>query len=682
MKKIIIILLIITVVVGIIVYTRNGEESPYTFEKVQKRNIQQTVSVTGSVEADPKVELQFQQSGQIKEIYVEEGQFVEQGTLLASLDNDDLSIQMKATRSTLAYNQAKLDQAIAGATTEEIKLQEIAVEQAKLDLENSEQSLEDLEDLNDEKINAAELTVSKAEINLEKAENDLEYTKKINEEKIETAELDVNHAEEELINSGTSVTNTESTYEQNLNNAYEDIIPKMDNALLTLDENIQAINDILGVETSSIVPTTIKLGSKDSAGLNEAENNYKIAKDSVINAKSVYETWALEKDRESIEEVVNEISESLEITKSALDDTYEVLEKSVTTGETGIASDKKTFMDMIAAEKNSNHTAYSNLRNAYQDIQTAIISEDTNTHTAKTSENTKQNLYEQAVKTLDTITINAENDIKNATIIVQTRQNELDQAKQSYDESIISTEKQENDLLAQIESKKLSIKNAEATLEKLIAPPREVDLRSLQANISKSQADIEKASYNYDQTVLKAPVDGFVVRINKDKGENIVASEVFIIINSPDLLITSNVSETDIAKVKLEDKVTMTFDAFDFSEEFTGQVVEIAPAETVIDGVIYYQVKSSFELENGKEIRSGMTANLKIITSLKEETLAIPLRAVKYEEQKRLVQYLEGEEVKDKEIKTGLEGDQYVEILEGLEEGEEIITFIKYEYSL
>ena len=72
-----------------------------------------------------------------------------------------------------------------------------------------------------------------------------------------------------------------------------------------------------------------------------------------------------------------------------------------------------------------------------------------------------------------------------------------------------------------------------------------------------------------------------------------------------------------------------------------------------------------------------MTANIDVISAKKENVLRLPLRAVKDEEGTYYVEMLQNGEPVKKEVAIGLKGDTFYEILSGVSEGEEIITFVR-----
>jgi multidrug efflux pump subunit AcrA (membrane-fusion protein) len=89
--------------------------------------------------------------------------------------------------------------------------------------------------------------------------------------------------------------------------------------------------------------------------------------------------------------------------------------------------------------------------------------------------------------------------------------------------------------------------------------------------------------------------------------------------------------------------------------------------------VIYYKATSVFDVEDAR-IKSGMTVNLDIQTDKKEDVLYLPYYVVKERNGDRYVQVLENGKLKEKIIKTGLEGETMIEIIEGLAEGEKVVV--------
>ncbi|MBT4542151.1 MAG: hypothetical protein HOC34_04305, partial [Candidatus Magasanikbacteria bacterium] len=159
------------------------------------------------------------------------------------------------------------------------------------------------------------------------------------------------------------------------------------------------------------------------------------------------------------------------------------------------------------------------------------------------------------------------------------------------------------------------------------------------------------------------------------------ANQEVITLISSQLTIEVDVSESDIAKVSIGDNVNITLDAFGDDTIFNGSVVSVEPGETEISGVIYYKTDIVLEEITEVDVRSGMTANIDIITNMKEQALTVPQRAIIKKDGKQIVRILTNEktgEFFEREVVSGIRGDAgQTEIISGIEEGEKIITFIK-----
>ena len=106
-------------------------------------------------------------------------------------------------------------------------------------------------------------------------------------------------------------------------------------------------------------------------------------------------------------------------------------------------------------------------------------------------------------------------------------------------------------------------------------------------------------------------------------------------------------------------------------------MIKIEPAETIIQGVVYYKVTVGFD-EPDERMKSGMTANVDIITETKENVLAVPQGAVLAKDGQKMVRILEGKDIKEVKVETGIRGSRgEIEILSGLKKGDRVITFIK-----
>ncbi|MDP2812314.1 MAG: efflux RND transporter periplasmic adaptor subunit [bacterium] len=223
-----------------------------------------------------------------------------------------------------------------------------------------------------------------------------------------------------------------------------------------------------------------------------------------------------------------------------------------------------------------------------------------------------------------------------------------------------------------------SLNLAKAKLDLKQAPARDFEIDAANAKIRQAEATLNRYLSNWSETIIKAPVEGIISKVNFDKGEQTsLSSPVISMIGLSEMEIKVDVPESDITKLAIGDPVNITLDAFSAEDKFFGTVTFVDPASTLIDGVVYYKVTISFNQKDDR-LKSGMTADLTINTDSRTGVMVVPSRAVIYREDKKYVQVLVNGQLAEKEVTTGLKGDGgLVEILSGLNEGEEVITYIK-----
>lgn len=219
---------------------------------------------------------------------------------------------------------------------------------------------------------------------------------------------------------------------------------------------------------------------------------------------------------------------------------------------------------------------------------------------------------------------------------------------------------------------------AKARLDLKEAPARDFEIQAAQARIRQAEATLNRYYSNFSDTIIKAPVEGIISKVNFDKGEQTsMSTPVISMIGLSEMQVKVDVPESDIIKLEVGDQVDITLDAFSSEDKFFGTLTFIDPASTLIDGVVYYKVTISLNQKDDR-IKSGMTADLTINTDSRTAVMVVPSRAVIYREDKKYVQVLVNDLLEEKEVSTGLKGDGgLIEIVSGLSEGEEVITYIK-----
>jgi len=235
-----------------------------------------------------------------------------------------------------------------------------------------------------------------------------------------------------------------------------------------------------------------------------------------------------------------------------------------------------------------------------------------------------------------------------------------------------------------ISSYKIALTKAESQLALKKAPARDEDIALYKAQIISAQGQVDSAQVAVNNTIISAPVKGTITQVDTKIGQLATATLPVITLQDVDSLhIESDVSEANIAYLKIGQNIDYTFDALGPDKHYAGIILTINPASTVISGIVNYKIKGSLDSQSGdnEDIKPGMTANLTIMVAKKDNTLAIPYSAIINKNKKqyvRLITDAKNKTYKEVEIKTGLQADGgLVEILSGLEDGQEVVTYLK-----
>lgn len=229
-------------------------------------------------------------------------------------------------------------------------------------------------------------------------------------------------------------------------------------------------------------------------------------------------------------------------------------------------------------------------------------------------------------------------------------------------------------------------------------------------NIQSAAATVNEARESLERTTIYAPIDGTISKLDAELGERVVGTqqmagtEILRVANLNSMEVEVDVNENDIVKVSIGDSTNVEVDAY-LKRQFKGIVTSIAnSAETALtaDQVTNFKVKvrilpeSYADLTEGKDenyspFRPGMTATVDIITQKREKAIGVPISAIVIKtdttstytlnvsetplnERFECVFVKKGDEATLRVITTGIQDDKNIEILTGIEAGEEVIT--------
>jgi len=221
----------------------------------------------------------------------------------------------------------------------------------------------------------------------------------------------------------------------------------------------------------------------------------------------------------------------------------------------------------------------------------------------------------------------------------------------------------------------LDVSNSQLTLSKTGATIDDVSAQ--EAVVEQAEANLNAAKARLAKSIIYSPINGVVTKIDAKIGQTIQSGVPAIsIISYGQYQVDSYIPEADIAKIQIGQRATTTLDAYGTDEYFETVVIKIDPAETVLSGVPTYKVTFKFASSSDSRIKSGMTANLDILTGQKNDVISVPSRSVFTKNSTKFVKLVDKDnKLVETAVTTGLRGvDGFVEITSGLKEGDIIVS--------
>jgi HlyD family secretion protein len=224
-------------------------------------------------------------------------------------------------------------------------------------------------------------------------------------------------------------------------------------------------------------------------------------------------------------------------------------------------------------------------------------------------------------------------------------------------------------------AQKIVVQRVQNELDLKLAGATPDQIAAQVAQVKQAEANSQSIRAQLSKTRLIAPFDGVVTTQDAKIGEIANAGAgITKVISSKAFQIEAHVPEADIAKISIGDNARVTLDAYGSDVPFNARVVRIDPAETVIEGVSTYTTTFEF-LKDDTRIKSGMTANIDVVTEAHENVLTVPQWTLGGTNSERTVMVKRGERVSTVTIVVGLRGsDGTVEVTSGLKEGDTVVV--------
>jgi RND family efflux transporter MFP subunit len=197
-----------------------------------------------------------------------------------------------------------------------------------------------------------------------------------------------------------------------------------------------------------------------------------------------------------------------------------------------------------------------------------------------------------------------------------------------------------------------------------------------QLQCEQAQANVADAATRLGYTKIYAPIAGVVSTVTTQEGETVAASfaaPTFVtLLDLTRLEVWAYVDETDIGRIHIGQPARFTVDTYG-EREFEGKVTAIHPKAEIRDNVVNYVAVVKFDAPRDYVLRPEMTTTVNIDLQRRNNTLALPVRAVHREGGRQFIQYRNGGKIERRWVTTGVRDDNYQEIIDGLHEGEEVL---------
>lgn len=226
----------------------------------------------------------------------------------------------------------------------------------------------------------------------------------------------------------------------------------------------------------------------------------------------------------------------------------------------------------------------------------------------------------------------------------------------------------------------------------------ELAVKSAEFQVKSAENSLKEARDNLKRTTLIAPMDGTVTGLNVELGERVVGTaqmagtELMRISDLRRMEVVVDVNENDIVRIKVGDSADVKVDAF-LGHKFKAVVTEVRNAANVnaaagVNQVTNFRVTlevdpasySSLIADFGTQpLRSGMTATVDVRTKIERGVPSVPVEAVALRSDStstdpvEVVFVLDGSSVRQVRVKTGIQDENYIQVVSGLAGGEEVV---------
>lgn len=634
-----------------------SETVKYVTSAAKKGMLISSISGAGQISAENQVDIKPKVSGDIINITVKQGQEVKKGDLIAEIDAKDAIRTVSDTSSALATAKLELDELLSPPDKLNLLQAENAVAGAKASLDK--------------------LLAPADPSDILQAENSLIVAK----EALEKLKLSQQINYQQALEAKTSV-------ENNLNDGYESAYNQIAEVSLNLPDILTKLHTILfskeiadntsyvlhnpndDLLTGSFLSADYADQDKFKKYIQDAKDEYAEINDEYKKTFEEYKSMSRYSSKDEIEAILEKTIILVRKISDAIKNQSNMLDFWVT-----YRTDHSLTVYSVVI-------GYQSSLNTYTSQTNSILS---TTLAKKTSIAVYKKSILDANRNIEEMDYNYPLEITADQRTIAEKEDGLAKLKAGAD-------------IADVEAARRSLKEKEASLEKLKAGATDLEIRNKKLAIQQKNNALIDAKQNYENYFIRVPFDGVIAQVNASKGDSASSGSAVAVLMTQQKIAGLTLNEIDAARVKIGQKTTLEFDAVG-GLSITGEVAEIDAIGTVSQGVVSYNIKIAFTIQDDR-IKPGMSVSASIITEAKQDVLLVPITAVKTSGGNSYVEILPphlecttdtatgfsltAENSKcgalvdgapqNKMVITASSNDTMIEIIKGLAEGEEIIT--------
>lgn len=615
---------------------------------VRRGTITDSIKVLGRVISSQEADLYFKRTARLRGFFIESGQQVKAGDLLAEQESGDLLTSIGKARATLENAQIKLDQARAKAVLDETSDDSVGVEVAQINAEQSRLALEKLRaGTLEADVKTAEAALVKAVADLEKARVDL--SQKESELAAKRADLAYKQAgptPADLLAAQTAVQSAQIKLQQAQNGPRPEDVQASELKLEQARTKLAQLHDQPPVKPEDIANAELAVRAAE-VKLEQVRGD-----PNGTPAQREARNRGAELD---VEVARNKLNALMNQQVSPWD--LRLAEQAVASAENDLAKIKNPLPF---------------------DAQTAKVNLDL---AMAKLEQVQRGPTEQDLAALRNQIASLELTIESARLAIPSSEAALAAAQASLETKLRGpTELEIRDAESKYSKAQLDLETARAKLDversKLGAARTAAvfDLQVLEKDVDKAKLDLDQLQANYDDARIVAPFDGKITKVTGKSGDNVQAFSPVISISSPaQLLVQAQVTEADMPKLAVGQRALISLDAFP-GQTLNGAVRDLPSSVVTQQGVVADKnTKMTVDWTRpGAEI--GMLTRVQVIVQRKDDVLMVPTNAIRTVGKRRFVEYMDGNVKRSRNVETGISTDVDTEIITGLDEGMAILA--------